>query len=84
MPARRAPLTEHGSSLLPVGITGVLGSFGEGDVLDIADETGLVIARGIAEASSDELELAAGRRQDELAQKPPSCRTCPQAGGSSR
>ena len=61
-------LTEHGSSLLPVGITGVLGSFGEGDVLDIADETGLVIARGIAEASSDELELAAGRRQDELAQ----------------
>lgn len=60
-------LTRHGSSLLPVGITRVTGRFSAGDTLDVVDETGLVIARGLAQAGSDELELAAGRRQDEIA-----------------
>lgn len=65
--AERA-LRERGSSLLPVGIRSVEGRFSAGDVLDVADAGGFVIARGIAEAGSDELELAAGRRQDEIAQ----------------
>ncbi len=60
-------LVEGGSSLLPVGITAVEGSFRAGDVLDVHDESGFTIARGIAEADSDELELARGRRQEELA-----------------
>lgn len=61
-------LVQHGSSLLPVGIIAVAGDFEAGAVLDIADPTGFVVARGLAGASSDELALACGRRQEELAQ----------------
>lgn len=60
-------LVEGGSSLLPVGITAVEGCFRAGDVLDVRDGSGFMLARGIAEADSDELELARGRRQEELA-----------------
>lgn len=41
--------------------------FAAGDVLDVRDADGLVIARGIAEAGHDELELAAGRHQEDIA-----------------
>lgn len=60
-------LVERGSSLLPVGITTVEGQFKAGDVLDVRDAGGFVLARGIAEAGSDELQLAAGRQQREIA-----------------
>ena len=60
-------LTQRGSSLLPVGIVSVEGTFAAGDTLDVRDAEGFVLARGIAEAGSDELKLAAGRRQDEIA-----------------
>lgn len=59
-------LTDNGSSLLAVGIRAVEGSFAAGDILDVKDASGMVLARGIAEADSDTLELAAGRRQEEL------------------
>ena len=62
-----AALIGRGSSLLPVGIVSVEGDFSAGDVLDVRDADGFVLARGIAEAGSDELRLAAGRRQDEIA-----------------
>ena len=60
-------LRVQGSSLLPVGITHVEGDFARGDILDVRDGEGLVIARGIAEAEADVLRLAAGRHQDEIA-----------------
>ena len=60
-------LMRRGSSLLPVGIRAVEGSFEAGDVLDVRDESGFTLARGIAEADSDTLRLAAGRHQDEIA-----------------
>lgn len=60
-------LVERGSSLLAVGIRAVEGPFAAGDVLDVLDASGMVIARGIAEADSDVLELAAGRRQERIA-----------------
>ncbi len=59
-------LTDNGSSLLAVGIRSVEGSFAAGDILDVKDAGGMVLARGIAEADSDTLELAAGRRQEEI------------------
>lgn len=59
-------LTDNGSSLLAVGIRGVEGSFAAGDILDVKDASDMVVARGIAEADSDTLELAAGRRQEEI------------------
>lgn len=60
-------LVERGSSLLAVGIRQVSGSFEAGDVLDVLDASGFVIARGRAQAGSEVLELAAGRRQEEIA-----------------
>ena len=60
-------LKRRGSSLLPVGVRSVEGSFEAGDMLDVKDETGFTLARGIAEADSDTLRLAAGRHQDEIA-----------------
>lgn len=60
-------LTKRGSSLLAVGVLAVSGPFAAGDILDVYDASGHVVARGIAEADSDTLELAAGRRQDEIA-----------------
>ena len=59
-------LKDHGSSLLAVGIRLVEGSFAAGDILDVKDKGGMVVARGIAEADSDTLELAAGRRQENI------------------
>lgn len=59
-------LTDNGSSLLAVGIRGVRGPFVAGDILDVKDANGMVVARGIAEADSDTLELAAGRRQEDI------------------
>ena len=61
-------VVENGSSLLPVGVISVEGDFATGDILDICDRAGFVLARGQAEAPSDELKLAAGRHQDEIAQ----------------
>lgn len=61
-------LVERGSSLLPVGITAVEGNFAAGAVLDVCDASGLVIARGIAEADADALALAAGRQQREISE----------------
>lgn len=63
--ARRA-LIERGSSLLCVGITRVDSRFDADDVIDVKDAEGIVIARGRAGASSDEIELACGRSSEEL------------------
>lgn len=57
----------HGSSLLSVGVLGVEGSFDEGEIVDVKDSEGVVMARGRALASSDELRLALGLTRDELA-----------------
>ena len=60
-------IVEGGSSLLPVGITAVEGDFRAGATLDVRDPDGFTVARGLAQAGSDELRLAAGRHQDEIA-----------------
>ena len=59
-------LIKRGSSLLPVGITSVEGSFSRGDIVDIKDTKGHLFARGRAGAPSSEMSLARGRSQDEL------------------
>lgn len=64
----RAALTERGSSLLAVGVTGTAGTFAAGDMVDVLDTSGYLIARGKVQASSDEVALAAGKAQTELKQ----------------
>ena len=64
--AKRA-LERGGSSLLAVGVADVRGEFAEGDIVDIEDAQGNLFARGKANAGSDEVMLARGRSQDQLA-----------------
>lgn len=59
-------LVAHGSSLLPVGIVSVEGTFAHGDIVDIKDQEGHLFARGRAGAPSSEMSLARGRSQREL------------------
>ncbi|MGZ5320868.1 MAG: glutamate 5-kinase [Solirubrobacterales bacterium] len=58
-------LREQGSSLLPVGITGVEGTFSAGDAVEIASD-GPVIGKGVANYSSAELDRIKGMRTDEV------------------
>ena len=60
-------LETRGSSLLVVGVAHVEGNFVEGDIVDIKDTTGFLFARGRVSAGRDEVELARGRSQEELA-----------------
>lgn len=63
--AKRA-LIERGSSLLPVGIVAVEGTFSRGDIVDIRDRNGYLFARGRAGAPFSEMSLARGRSHEEL------------------
>lgn len=63
--ARRA-LVERGTSLLPAGIVEVHGSFGAGDVVEVLDSAGVLVARGIAGTDSDVLRDTKGRRTGDL------------------
>ncbi len=60
-------LVERGRSLLPVGIREVRGRFDYDDIVDVADGTGHVFARGRVAAGSDLVALAAGKTREELA-----------------
>lgn len=62
----RNALVKRGSSLLCVGVKSVEGRFDAGDIIDIKDEEGLVIARGKAAFAGDEVELACGRSREAL------------------
>jgi glutamate 5-kinase len=63
-------LRERGSSLLPVGITGVEGQFAAGDAVEVVNE-GRVIGKGISNYSAAEMTRIKGLRSDEvLAQMP--------------
>ena len=57
-------LREQGGSLLAVGVTGADGSFAAGEVVNIADPDGAVIARGTSSFSSAEIVLLAGKKSD--------------------
>ncbi len=64
--ARRAIL-ERGTSLLPVGIRDVEGSFNEGAAVDIVAQDRSLIARGLVSYSSDDIRLIMGRKTNEIA-----------------
>ena len=60
-------LVERRASLLPAGITGVTGSFTDGDPVDLVAPDGTVIARGLVNYDSSELPSLMGRSTRELA-----------------
>jgi len=57
---------QHGSSLLPVGVTAIEGTFQRGDTISVMNPVGREIARGIANYSSGELALMRGRQSAEI------------------
>jgi len=58
-------LREHGSSLLPVGIAAVEGSFEAGDAIDVAAD-GETIGKGISDYSARELRRVIGMKSDQV------------------
>jgi glutamate 5-kinase len=56
----------HGSSLLPVGVTAIEGSFERGDTIQVLNAGGREIARGMANYTSAELTRLCGRQSIEI------------------
>jgi glutamate 5-kinase len=58
-------LRESGSSLLPVGITGVEGEFAAGDAVEVIAD-GEVVGKGISNYSAGELQRIRGKRSPDV------------------
>ena len=63
-------LREEGSSLLPVGITGVEGEFAAGDAVEVVSD-GEVVGKGISNYSAAELSRIKGLRSDRVLEQMP-------------
>lgn len=61
-------LVKEGKSLLPIGVIGVGGEFGRGDVITCTDEAGHPVARGISNYSSAETRRIMRRPSTEILQ----------------
>ena len=53
-------LAEKGRSLLPSGVTGISGTFKRGDVVEVCDPEGNLVAKGLSNFSSPECRALAG------------------------
>ena len=62
----RDALVHRGTSLLPAGVTAVVGSFEAGATVQIVDTSGVVLARGMAAMSSVIAIASLGKRTAEL------------------
>tara|TARA_Y100000590_G_scaffold469333_1_gene656280 strand:+ start:4954 stop:6117 length:1164 start_codon:yes stop_codon:yes gene_type:complete len=54
------------NSLLPAGVLGVTGSFSRGDVVTISDEREIVIAAGISNYNSEEIDQVKGKHSEKI------------------
>jgi glutamate 5-kinase len=57
-----------GKSLLPAGVTAIDGEFKRGDVVDVKDRAGRVLARGLVAYAADDARRIAGRRSADIEQ----------------
>ena len=55
-----------GKSLLPAGVTAIDGEFRRGDVVDVKDRKGRVLARGLVAYAAEDARRIAGRRSAEI------------------
>jgi len=65
--ARKA-IVEKGRSLLAAGIVGTQGDFQKGDVVALCDAEGAVIARGLTNYSSADIERIKGIKSEQISQ----------------
>lgn len=63
----REALRRRNTSLLPAGVVSVSGSFSAGDAVVLKDTSGVIIARGLTEVSSADLDLVKGLKTSEIA-----------------
>ena len=68
--ARRA-LIERNVSLLAAGVSSVSGDFVEGDLVEVHDQAGTLIARGVVRVDAVTARSSQGKRTDELAENGP-------------
>jgi glutamate 5-kinase len=61
-----AEALRHGKSLLPSGVTAVVGAFDRGDAVLVRDAAGRELARGLSAYSSADAERLRGRRSSEI------------------
>ncbi len=64
-----AAITRRHASLLPAGITGVTGTFDAGDPVDLDDEAGITVARGLVNYDATEIPGLMGRSTRWLSSK---------------
>ncbi|MEO8518496.1 MAG: glutamate 5-kinase, partial [Dermatophilaceae bacterium] len=64
-----AAVVQRRKSLLPAGILGVEGQFGDGDPVDLCDPAGRAVARGLVNYDSSELPGLLGRSTHDLARE---------------
>lgn len=65
--ARRA-VQHQGRSLLSIGVTQVVGSFGKGDVISLADPDGVEFARGLSNYSATDATRIRGLRTEQISE----------------
>ena len=61
-------LKSDGSSLLPIGMTGVVGDFSRGEVIAILDRQGQEVARGLANYAAAEARLLCRKPSGQMAE----------------
>ncbi len=59
-------LRDQGRSLLAIGVTGSVGEFAAGDIVDIVTPAGATFARGVSGFSADEIDRIAGKTTEAL------------------
>jgi glutamate 5-kinase len=62
-------VADRRASLLPAGVTAVDGAFVAGDPVDLVDEKGHTVARGLVNFDAEELPPLLGRSTRELAKE---------------
>lgn len=70
-------LREKGSSLLPVGVKAVEGSFDRGQGVQVVDEDGAIVGRGLAGYSADEARMTRGMTLEMVGRIYPDLLGCP-------
>ena len=61
-----AAISQGGKSLLAAGITAVAGEFHSSDAVQLCDSSGVEVARGLVNYSSNELQKIRGRKSEEI------------------
>ena len=56
----------QGKSLLPAGVTGIDGEFKRGDVVEVKDKSGRVLARGLVAYAAEDARRIAGHKSREI------------------